>query len=53
MVKKEDQGKGSFFIVLPKTYVTKRKLPLKIGLYSGGELITTVTTNFMGPFTRF
>ncbi|PZR29927.1 MAG: cytochrome c oxidase accessory protein CcoG [Citrobacter freundii] len=53
MVKKEDQGKGSFFIVLPKTYVTKRKLPLRIGLYSGGELITTVTTNFMGPFTRF
>jgi cytochrome c oxidase accessory protein FixG len=53
MVKKEDQGKGSFFIVLPKVYITKRKMPLKIGLYAGEELITTVTTNFMGPFTRF
>src|SRR6218665_3132756 len=53
MVKKEDQGKGSFFIVLPKTYITERKLALKIGLYSGSGLITIVTTNFMGPFTRF
>ncbi|RYY14657.1 MAG: cytochrome c oxidase accessory protein CcoG, partial [Chitinophagaceae bacterium] len=53
LVHKEDLGKGSFFIILPKTFITKRKLPLKIGLYEKDKLITEVTTNFMGPFTRF
>lgn len=52
LVKKEDLGKGSFFIVLPRNYITKRKLSLKIGLYEGDKLITVLNTNFMGPFTR-
>ncbi|MBO9659763.1 MAG: cytochrome c oxidase accessory protein CcoG, partial [Chitinophagaceae bacterium] len=52
LVKKEDQGKGSFFIVLPGDYVSKRKIPLKIGLFQGDQLITKVKTNFMGPFAR-
>jgi cytochrome c oxidase accessory protein FixG len=53
LVKKEDQGKGSFFIVLPKDYINKRKTELKVGLYEGDRKITTLTTNFMGPFNRF
>ncbi|MBL7733363.1 MAG: cytochrome c oxidase accessory protein CcoG [Chitinophagaceae bacterium] len=52
MLKKEDQAKGSFFIVLPKSYVTKRKTKLKVGLYEGDKKITTLSTNFLGPFTR-
>lgn len=52
LVKKEDQGKGSFFIVLPRAYISKRKTGLVVGLYEGERKITTLKTNFMGPFTR-
>lgn len=52
LVKKEDQGKGSFFIVLPKNFINKRKTALKVGLYEGNRKISTLTTNFMGPFNR-
>lgn len=52
LVKKEDQGKGSFFIVLPRNYISKRKTSLKVGLYDGDKKITTLKTNFMGPFNR-
>ncbi len=51
LVKKEDQGKGSFFIVLPRSYISKRKLSLRVGLYEGDKKITTIKTNFMGPFS--
>jgi len=40
LVKKEDQGKGSFFIILPKTYVHGRKTKLRIGLNDGDKKIT-------------
>lgn len=53
LVKKEGQGKGSFFIVLPTNYINKRKTELKVGLYKGDKKITTLKTNFMGPFNRF
>ncbi|MGN6293108.1 MAG: cytochrome c oxidase accessory protein CcoG [Chitinophagaceae bacterium] len=52
LVKKEDLGKSSFFIILPRSYISKRKLSLDIGLYEGDKLITVLSTNFMGPFTR-
>jgi cytochrome c oxidase accessory protein FixG len=52
LVKREDQGKGSFFIVLPKSYISERKIKLKVGLYQGANKITTISTNFMGPFKR-
>lgn len=52
LVKKEDIGKGSFFIVLPNNYISRRKTKLEVGLYQGDKLITTATTNFMGPFKR-
>ncbi|MFM9910898.1 MAG: 4Fe-4S dicluster domain-containing protein, partial [Chitinophagaceae bacterium] len=50
LLKKEAQGKASFFIVLPKTYINNRKTILHIGLYKGSEKITELKTNFMGPF---
>jgi cytochrome c oxidase accessory protein FixG len=52
VVQKEGQGKGSFFIVLPNTFIKDRKTPLKIGLYDGDKKITTLSTNFMGPFRK-
>jgi cytochrome c oxidase accessory protein FixG len=49
-LKQEDQANGSFFIVLPRTFVTERKMKLTIGLYNGEKLVTTLRTNFTGPF---
>lgn len=48
-VKKEGQGAGSFFIILPKKLITDRKTELKLGLYEGNKKITTVKTTFLGP----
>lgn len=50
-VKKEAQGKGSFFIVLPRDFIKERKTKLRIGLYEGDKKITELKTNFLGPFT--
>ncbi len=52
LLKEEDQASGSFFIVLPKNVIDKRKLRLKIGLYEGDKKVTTISTNFMGPFSK-
>jgi cytochrome c oxidase accessory protein FixG len=52
-VKKEGQGAGSFFVVLPRSVIRSRKTKLEIGLYQGDKKITELKTNFMGPFTRF
>jgi cytochrome c oxidase accessory protein FixG len=51
-VEKEGQGKGSFFIVLPKNYISKRKTSVVVGLYDGNKRISRIKTNFMGPFNR-
>ncbi len=51
-VKAEGQGKGSFFIVLPNDFLRDRKTNLKVGLYAEGKKLTTLSTNFMGPFKR-
>ncbi len=52
-VKKEAQGTGSFFIVLPKSFMKQRKSPLLVGLYQGNTKITEAKTTFMGAFTKF
>lgn len=49
-LKQEDQATGSFFVVLPRSYVTGRKMKLRIGLYNGEQRVTTLKTNFTGPF---
>jgi cytochrome c oxidase accessory protein FixG len=48
-VKKEGQGSGSFFIVLPAKEIKKRSSEIKVNLYDNGKLITTVKTKFLGP----
>jgi cytochrome c oxidase accessory protein FixG len=52
-LKDEDQANGSFFVVLPRTYITNRKMKLTIGLYDGDRKITTLSTNFAGPFGKY
>jgi cytochrome c oxidase accessory protein FixG len=47
-VKKEGQGAGSFFIILPKQTIKQRKTVLHVGLYEGDKKITVVKTNFLG-----
>jgi len=52
-VKKEGQGSGSFFIVLPRSAVRSLKTRLRVGIYEGNKKITVLKTSFMGPFSRF
>jgi hypothetical protein len=52
-LKQEDQASGTFFIVLPRTFVKSRKMKLTIGLYDGEKKITSLNTNFAGPFGKY
>jgi len=45
----EELGSGSFFIVLPKTAITKRKNSITLELYEGKRLLSEVETSFLGP----
>jgi hypothetical protein len=49
MVKEEDQGEGIFFVILPRTMISKRKTPLRISLYAGDKKTGTLNTTFLGP----
>ena len=49
MLKKEDEGSGSFFVVLPKDILHHRKMSIQIGLYQDGQQIDMIKTNFLGP----
>lgn len=51
-VKKEGQGSGSFFVILPKQSIRERKTEIKLGLYEGDKLIDVVKANFLGPVSR-
>jgi cytochrome c oxidase accessory protein FixG len=48
-VAKEGQGGGSFFVVLPRTMLQRRKTPVRLALYEGNKKISTVSTSFLGP----
>jgi cytochrome c oxidase accessory protein FixG len=50
---KEDQATGTFFVVLPRSFIKSRKLNIKIGLYSGENKVTELKINFTGPFKRY
>jgi hypothetical protein len=52
-VKREGQGKGAFFIVLPRNSISERKTKLKVALYDDqGNRITSFKTTFLGPVGR-
>jgi hypothetical protein len=48
-LKREDEGAGTFFVVLPLSSVSERKTRLHIGLYEGNKKIDEIRTNFLGP----
>ncbi len=48
-VKKEGVTQGTFFVYLDKKDIETRKTKIKLGIYSDGKLIKTVTTSFLGP----
>ena len=48
-IPKGEIAQGAFFIVMPRDKVNGRKTPLVLEVYSNGEKIDQVKTNFMGP----
>lgn len=48
-VGKESKGETVFFIMRDEKNISTRKTKLKIGVYSDGEKLQTVTTTFLGP----
>jgi len=48
-VKEQEQKEGTLFIQLDKKEMHSKKERIKIGVYSGTELIEEVSTNFPGP----
>jgi cytochrome c oxidase accessory protein FixG len=48
-LKKDDEGAGTFFVILPRSEVRTRKTVLHIGLYEGEKKIDEIPTNFLGP----
>lgn len=51
-IKAEGQGEGTFFIVLPRSDIEKRKTKLTIGLYEGDRQLVEKQTTFLGPASR-
>lgn len=45
----QDIAKGAFFVELPPSALDGPKTRIRIGVYSHGELVDQVTTNFLGP----
>lgn len=49
MVKESGQGSGSFFVILPRNMIKKRKTNINLGLYINDKKVQTVKTSFLGP----
>lgn len=49
VVPKQGLAEGTLFIEIPTSELGKDKIRLRIGVYSGDQLIETTTTNFLGP----
>lgn len=48
-VKKQSLGESVFFLILNSSDVTSDKTPVRIGVYSEGQLIEEITSTFVGP----
>ncbi len=48
-VKREEEGAGNFFVVLPRLSIQDRKTSIRLGLYEGNHKIDEIRTNFLGP----
>jgi cytochrome c oxidase accessory protein FixG len=49
VVPKQGLAEGTLFIEIHSSLMKKDKIELKIGVFSGDELIETTKTNFLGP----
>ncbi|MGB0525751.1 MAG: FixG Ig-like domain-containing protein, partial [Flammeovirgaceae bacterium] len=52
MLKGKDVVDGAFLLKLSPELLDGVKTKIRIGVYTGGEQIELVTTNFMGPYTK-
>jgi cytochrome c oxidase accessory protein FixG len=50
-VPKQGISQGTIFIEINRYLIDTDKTKLKLGIYSGGELLQTTSTNFLGPRT--
>jgi len=50
-LKAGEQGEGTFFIVLPRAAITKRKSAIRVTLFTGYEKVGELKTTFLGPIT--
>lgn len=50
-LKAEDEGAGTFFVVLPRRVVKDRKTRIRLALYDGDTKVDEVGTNFLGPMS--
>ncbi len=48
-VRREEEGAGNFFVVLPRSVIKVRKTGIRLGIYEGGRKIDEIRTNFLGP----
>lgn len=48
-IEKDYVSQGVFFIVIPRSEITKTKTLVKIEVYSNGKLIDDTETSFLGP----
>jgi hypothetical protein len=51
-VKKEGQGAGAFFVILPMNDIHQRKTMIKLGFYQGDKKISECKTSFLGPIAE-
>jgi cytochrome c oxidase accessory protein FixG len=49
LLPQQGRAEGSLFLILPRAEAAGRKVEVSFGLYSGDELVKTITTNFNGP----
>jgi cytochrome c oxidase accessory protein FixG len=50
VLKGESFNDASFFIVISKKEILKRKMSIDVGVYCNGKKMQTVKTTFLGPF---
>ncbi|MGZ4040783.1 MAG: FixG Ig-like domain-containing protein, partial [Bacteroidia bacterium] len=52
ILKKESSAQAEFFIIMDRKNISERKSKLEVGIYSKGEKIKTIKTNFLGPVNQ-
>ena len=48
-LKRQDLNKGTLFVEIHKSELSKDREKIKVGVYANGKIIETTSTNFLGP----